>query len=574
MRLPPPTPEQIAIHEDNSNILCVRARAGSGKTTSLIGYAAARPDQRLLYICFSKAIQMEAAKKFPKNTDCRTMHSIAFGPVGRKYAQKLCSKLAAYEIVRELGGAMVIAQYAIATVVNYTTSAERELSGTHVPDKVQPMDAVRVLELAHRIWAGMCDEHNKTIRMTHDGYLKLFQLGAAYLGNYDGILLDEFQDTNPVTLDIFLRQSCRKVMVGDEYQSIFAFRNAVNALDSITPDRSLYLTQSFRFGEGIANMASGLLRCFFDEKIGVIGKGKHPTTFNIDFEREHGILCRTNAGVFEAAVFNIDTLSLHFIGGVENYQFQNVLDAWWLYSRAFGEIKNPLIRAFGSYSEMKEYAEAVDDKELISLTRVVEKYGSDIPALVDRVQREALREREGSLVQICTAHRSKGLEFDQVVLWDDYGTLIDDKTGYLMTPKTIEEREEIHLLYVALTRAIRVIQLNTTIREWLDLYSKEIEQNFLTPPKVVPPSPVPEAQTQLPLETALPESDAAAVPPAKGVQLSLVFQRDLVEDAAVLDVLGLTESPEVEDWLQMQAVQRNMSMSDTIHQLLKERMAS
>lgn len=554
-----PSAEQLAIIEDNSPVLAVKARAGTGKTTTLELYAEARPEMSMLYICFNKANELEAKKRFPRNVKCRTMHSIAYGAVGREYAHKSAFKLAAFQVHRVFNCHLVQAQSAITTVLNYCTSPDRDISGKHLPDKMLPLDVHPTLALAKKIWAAMCDKENPAIPMLPDGYLKLFQLGKASLGRYSRILLDEYQDTNPVTLDIYLRQPCPKIIVGDEYQGIYSFRNAINAMDAITPDKVLYLTQSFRFAAGIATLATGLLSSFFDEKIGVTGRGTAATEFTVDKKLPHAVLCRTNAGVFDAAVAYLDRRATYFIGGVENYQFQNVLDAWNLFTRNFDLIKNPVISNFDSYNEMCEYATSVEDKELISLTKVVATYGSAIPMLVDRIKSEALPTADGALVQICTAHRSKGLEFDQVVLGEDFGSFFDAQTGALMRPANIKEKEEIHLMYVAVTRAKRALQLNKTLLEWLEIYANPGEPHpLLASAALSAPTDTPQQAPETP--TALPAAAGG-------------FTRDVDADIEVFAVLGLGNNPDLQDWLVIEATRRKLGVADLVHALLQERIA-
>jgi superfamily I DNA/RNA helicase len=110
---------------------------------------------------------------------------------------------------------------------------------------------------------------NKEIPATHSFYLKEFQL-ALYKGDiklkYDFVLLDEAQDTNPVTISIFdLINADKKVIVGDTHQQIYAFRGAVDALEKFNGDK-YYLTNSFRFNEMIGNIAIFFLRVWKNEQ--------------------------------------------------------------------------------------------------------------------------------------------------------------------------------------------------------------------------------------------------------------------------------------------------------------------
>lgn len=72
-------------------------------------------------------------------------------------------------------------------------------------------------------------------------------------------------------------------------------------------------------------------------------------------------------------------------------------------------------------------------------------------------------------VLLVTAHKSKGLEFDQVILADDFAALDKGLTAALKTPDAAESalahlpEQELHLLYVAATRAQRLLQPNVTL---------------------------------------------------------------------------------------------------------------
>lgn len=78
--------------------------------------------------------------------------------------------------------------------------------------------------------------------------------------------------------EIILRQRpwAGLIVVGDPYQKIYGFRGATNeCFDDIVhvPTHSLYLTHSFRFGDGIAGVANVLLRAL-RERVGVNGVRK------------------------------------------------------------------------------------------------------------------------------------------------------------------------------------------------------------------------------------------------------------------------------------------------------------
>ena len=56
------------------------------------------------------------------------------------------------------------------------------------------------------------------------------------------------QDLTPACIDILMRQTAPKILVGDPNQQIYSFRGAVNAMSLVQGSKVHYLTQSFRFG--------------------------------------------------------------------------------------------------------------------------------------------------------------------------------------------------------------------------------------------------------------------------------------------------------------------------------------
>lgn len=75
------TDEQLAVIQSTGN-RTIEAVAGSGKTATLIGYAIARPNERILFLSFNRSTAVDARSKF-KNCGCHnvrveTVHSLAF----------------------------------------------------------------------------------------------------------------------------------------------------------------------------------------------------------------------------------------------------------------------------------------------------------------------------------------------------------------------------------------------------------------------------------------------------------------------------------------------------------------
>lgn len=88
-----------------------------------------------------------------------------------------------------------------------------------------------------------------------------------YIKNQKVILLDECQDHNPRTIRWVLQQLeyCGVIAVGDDHQGIYRFRGARSFFETIytkghAPTFKYALTESFRFGNGVAELANAVLR--------------------------------------------------------------------------------------------------------------------------------------------------------------------------------------------------------------------------------------------------------------------------------------------------------------------------
>lgn len=471
------TAEQVCVVRSRARRLTVQAGAGAAKTTTLGAYADARRGSRVLYLAFNKAIQLEAAARMPSNVTCRTTHSIAWRKARQLFGEQAGDRIGATypsTVAKVLGCSALVASGALQAMQRWCGSLDPRIELDHVPLDIamrlaDPAVAVRV---AREVWLRMTDACERDLKLPHDGYLKLFQMDRPALRGYDMIAVDEAQDLNPCTFDIVRSQSVPIVMVGDAAQAIYSFRGATNALALFDAQERLPLTRSFRFGRGIASLANSLLSGFkADFSLPLVGAGEpQETRLAIDTRRPFALIARTNAAVFEEAVgFLALGRRYHFVGGIEGYKLEKILDAYqlWIGERAL--IRDPYLRSFSSFDELCELAEDSDDRELKHLVRAVQDYGHQVPGLVEEIRARHVDVRKADWRQfdgifLCTAHKSKGLEFDQVWLADDYMRFFDK--GRELEADEVEQ-EEVNILYVALTRAKAAIRLCTSFEEWL-----------------------------------------------------------------------------------------------------------
>src|SRR4051794_16935054 len=94
-------------------------------------------------------------------------------------------------------------------------------------------------------------------------------------------------------------------------------------------------------------------------------------------------------------------------------------------------------------------------------------YGRALPALVADLRRRAVAHPGMAERVLATAHKAKGLEWPRVRLGADFPGLDElhaaDRDGVpQLTPE--ERDQELHLLYVAVTRAMRQLEPNEAVR--------------------------------------------------------------------------------------------------------------
>ena len=465
-------------------IFKIIAFAGTGKTTTLFEYTKERPKLRFLYVAFNKSVQIEASSKFPNNVHCRTAHSLAWPGFGAKFKERLVPDIKAYMIRETLNLANYEdAKHVISTLYNYLISADNDISKIHIPKRAYNFYRYHkkqfpdLVELAKKLWSIMQSGKDQNVGMIHDGYLKLYQLSKPKL-NFDCILLDEAQDINPVIADMVVSQKCSKIIVGDPHQQIYSFRGAQDILSKIHSEKIKYLTHSFRFTDKIAQLANLILQTFKGENKRLVGlKSKNKKKpFN-----DYTYITRTNAFVFDKAAELHKKKKIGFVGGIQGYRFSRIEDAYFLLKGEKERIKNRYIAWFNSYNEMKEYAKSVDDWELLGICKVVEKYNDAIPRLIRDIKNHHVDQHDAEVL-LTTAHKSKGLEWENTFLADDFPPLVDgDK---IIDSKELDP-DEFNLIYVAITRSKQGIKFSkeSSLKKFIQK-SKTIKKTNFSEPEI------------------------------------------------------------------------------------------
>ena len=470
------TSEQKEIVNCDVPFLAIKAFAGTGKTTTLVEFAKKRPDKKFVYLAFNASVVGHAKGIFPRNVEVVTAHSLAYRYIGRRYSHKLKPKIRVQDIrdflsLKNNREGNLIGKIILELLTNYFYSCYKNVRDAFDYSTVYPLPPECLINYAEIIWEAMKDQENE-FPITHDVYLKLYQLYGPKI-NKDYILFDEAQDANPAIVDIVYKQmdfGISVVFVGDEHQAIYGFRGAKNTLRKVRPDKVLYLTESFRFGSEIANVVNSILKITKKEEKSIIGYREFDSFGEIDSTNQFAIITRTNANLFlKACDLAEKEKKIYFVGGYKSYQFYKIKDVEYLYNEKFNMIRDEHIKSFKGFSEMMDTSEEVDDKELIYLGKIVDRYKGKVSDVLKRIKAITVESMSDADVVLSTAHKSKGLEFDQVMLTNDFVRFIDNSNRLL--PFKMKE-EEVNILYVAASRAKIRLRKNSTLNKIVKYYEE------------------------------------------------------------------------------------------------------
>lgn len=507
--------------------LFVNAYAGTGKTTTLVEFIRLRPKQKFLYLCFNNKGYQVAEAKFRKlglrNAKASTIHGLARDFKSQmEAANKFSSRIHLKTIQDKLGCTMPTAWWVTCTLKAFCESGDTAITLENVPYCGGNANVKQIIsDSTKKIWKAMCDQTD-SFPVSFDGYLKMYQLSNPRL-YFDYILVDESQDSNPVSLAVIKQQAkaSRLILIGDESQKIYTWRSAVNAFLAWEPTYSLDLTESFRFGDNIAKLASLILQHFQGRTLPLKGHKTFDSIGMIPPSCKYTFIARTNASLYEKAIeYSRKGKKIHFIGTTADnnwdpsihYKFNDARDVYHLFACLKDKVRNPFFKNFTNYEEFQAVATGKmegenqtgdliqGDAEMAALARLVDKYKDDLPNILETITKACSSEGEAEIV-LGTAHRAKGLEWDVVKLADDFVDLViepeekpkkpqpeeeEDKDkdkdtekvkpqARLAIPDTDEPADEYNLLYVAATRAKKHLEPCYQLRKFY--CAKELHAN-------------------------------------------------------------------------------------------------
>lgn len=448
----------------DGELILIDSVAGSGKTTLLRAIADELQDTAGLYLAYNKAIATSSKKKFPSVIDCRTTHSLAYraivspmklkvGFFGPKQIEERISYTEKYLLAED------IKEFCLSSYLSYDEYAEK----CGRPNK----------DLANKYLDLMSEGK---IDCTHDFYLKMFHIALAndniICPKYGVVMLDEAGDLNEVTLEIFrLLPAKLKVAVGDPHQNIYTFNHTINCFERLEDEGTTFkLSKSFRVPQHIASPVEGFCKTYLNPDMEF--KGIDSTN---DEVTTRAYIARTNGGLINRMIelnrekvpyglvrkaqeiFKVPLMvaGLKYQGRIYDPAYKHIqedVDNWY-------ENQNNIQ---GSYKSVIGYLKSKysEDLSLVQAINLITKHGKS--GIFEAYAEAKDHENKKQDFMLLTAHSSKGLEFDEVMLAPDMNTSIEELLTDMREaqregkpfPLTDKEKESLNLYYVACTRAI------------------------------------------------------------------------------------------------------------------------
>ena len=471
---------------------CLRARAGTGKTSTILAaaqvYVKKFPAHEIAICAFGKAIQVEIDGKLKKlgidwkQCQAVTSHSLGFSLVrfafkGIKVDSNKVRDLIRAEndpVFNQFFGAICDLVH-LAKVDGFGFFDDAQIGDVHAWyamvdhygvngfDDTSDMD--KVIEAAQHIYRKSLDQ---TDVVDFDDMV-LFPLvkGLRVRFGKDMIFLDEAQDTSRARRALvrkFLKPTGRLMIVGDDCQAIMGFAGAsADALDELISELKaevLPLTMTWRCPQAVVAEAQRIVPDIVAAEGAIEGSVGHLDALPASLEATDAILCRNTAPLVTTAYALIRQGVACKVEGreigngllrlVDRWKRITTVGAFLVQLEDYRDRECQKAVAKGKDSKVVEINDRCDTLLAICQAVTAKKLHAldDVRAFIGNLFAD--HDEIKNMVTLCTAHRSKGREWTRVFLLD-YHRLCPSPYA----KKDWELQQERNLMYVMLTRAQR-----------------------------------------------------------------------------------------------------------------------
>jgi DNA helicase-2/ATP-dependent DNA helicase PcrA len=486
------TPQQTAfvdavVHTKDN--VCLRARAGTGKTSTILvaadAYAKVFPTHEVVICVFGKAIQTEISDKLrARNVDWKklqavTTHSLGLNPIRYAFKSVKVDDKKIFNLVKAQNNldyeqffGSICEMVHLAKVEGFGFFDDVQIGDTHAWYRLaehynvngfeRTDDRDRVVACAQYIYKLSI---NQTDVIDFDDMVLFPLVHNLRVFGKDVIYLDEAQDTSRTRRALvkkFLKRTGRLIIVGDDRQAIMGFAGAgANALDDLieeTNAKVLPLTTTWRCPKSVVKLARSIV-----PDIEAAAGAAEGTVTTVDalptkFNTTDAILCRNTAPLVTTAYALIRKgvgckvegreIGSGLLRIVDRWSTVKTVAAFLTKLEDYSERETQKAIAKGKDSKVQEIADR--QATLVAICDAVKTKGlhslDDVRAFI----RDLFADHADikNVLTLCTYHRSKGREWPRVMLLEH-----STRCPSPWAKKDWEKRQESNLAYVAITRA-------------------------------------------------------------------------------------------------------------------------
>lgn len=466
--------EQLAIFgwfRDGSGSLVVRARAGTGKTTTIKAAFPLAPEAAMLYAVFNKKNQVEAqAVISDPRVDVLTLHALGYRFIRQVWSNARPEASVETDRCRAAAG-----EHAPDEVVFALRKLVGFAKNLHVSPSVEDLLAIcdwqsiscpefdsigwtaprfaeaglAALELARR--------RDPAGRISFDDMVWLPVAMGWVRPSYDLVCVDEAQDMNSPQLLIALgaaKSGGRVCVVGDDRQAIYGFRGAASGgmqmMENKLKARRLGLTITYRCPKSVVALAQVIVPDYQAAESAPEGivRSVNESLLEKFLEVGDAVLSRANAPLMplclsllrqgRAARIEGRDIGKFLLGIVKKLNAKSVPN---FLSRVKGWKLKQIARCNAESESYESKVAAIED-QAACLVAVAEG-AANVAEISERLL-SMFQDSEGNprpAIVLSSVHKAKGLEWGRVAVLRDTFKHKDS------------ESEEANIFYVAITRA-------------------------------------------------------------------------------------------------------------------------
>lgn len=485
-----PSPQQQVIFDfvaKGTGNAALDAKAGTGKTTTIVDALKFIPKEKsIAFVAFSKAIVEELQSRIPEVVHLSTLHSFGFKAIRKVYGNLKLEKDKNKIVLNDFLMSKALTKYPTDDLegerIAWLSNVYRLIS---IGKQNLTDDTVELDKEADKLGMTLLGDESTYVKTCLEKLLEkkdmidfddMIYLPAKYsklpVDRYDFVFVDECQDLNKMQLALVKRmfdggKGQRMIAVGDPQQAIFGFagsdENSFNNIADLPNTVRLPLSVSYRCAKNIIKYVREKTKVDIDfwenSKDGRVNEEASVESIK-DGDM---VICRNTAPLISLCMMFIGRKKAAYIRGreigdvlanqIKRYVPKRQIDSPDGFKSLYDKLSKEIDKARGKAKskgltdeQANESSGVVILQERMDCFMALQDDSKTPNEMIKNIQKIFSETAKGG-IQLTTAHRSKGLESNNVYIVDDFllhGTRAKNQ---------FQQIQENNLRYVSYTRA-------------------------------------------------------------------------------------------------------------------------